>query len=215
MTYTAMMRCSYRHLEGGKLAFEYAVVLTGSIATGKSSASKILASMGFEIIDADHVAHQVLNGQSEAVSKLFGAELVHSGVVDRKALGSIVFADSTKRKMLEYLLHPLIYDEIEKQASLLDNKKQPYLVDIPLFFEGGRYPIKRSIVVYAPPELQLARLIERNGFTQEEARLRIDTQIPVEEKRQKATYVIDNSGTLTHLESECKRVAKEIRDDSN
>jgi len=210
-----MIRCSFRHSEGGRVAFEYAVVLTGSIATGKSSASKVFASMGFEIIDADHVAHQVLENQSEIVVKLFGDEIMQDGRVDRKALGGVVFSDSVKRKMLEDLLHPLIYDEIKRQALLLDMKKTPYLIDIPLFFEGRRYPIKRSIVVYAPSHLQLERLMERNGFTQEEALSRIETQIPVEEKREKATYVIDNSGTLTHLEKECKRVTKEIRDDRN
>ena len=115
-----------------------------------------------------------------------------------------------KRKALEDLLHPLIYDEIEQRSLVLDKKKKPYLVDIPLFFEGGRYPIEKSIVVYATKEQQLQRLMERNGYTQEEAQSRIDTQIPVEDKRKKASYVIDNSGTLTQLKAECERVTKEI-----
>ena len=197
------------------MAFEYAIVLTGSIATGKSSAAVLLSSLGFHIIDADKVAHQVLNAQSQAVSEMFGEELVKDGVVDRKALGSIIFADKVKRKTLEDLLHPLIYDEIEQQSLVLDTKKKPYLVDIPLFFEGGRYPIAKSIVVYATKEQQLGRLMVREGYTKEEAQTRIDTQIPVEEKRKKASYVIDNSGTLRHLETECARVTKEIMNDSN
>lgn len=197
------------------MAFEYAIALTGSIATGKSSAAKILTSLGFEIIDADKVAHQVLNTQSQVISDLFGAAFVKDGEVDRKALGSIVFADDVKRKVLEGLLHPLIYDEIERRALVLDRKAKPYLVDIPLFFEGGRYPIEKSIVVYAREEQQLQRLMERNDYTREEAKARIETQIPVEEKRKKASYVIDNSGTLTQLEAECARVIKEIVDDSN
>ena len=195
------------------MAFDYAIALTGSIATGKSTASSFLSSLGFHIIDADKVAHQVLNVQSQAISEMFGAELVNDGVVDRKALGSMVFIDSTKRKALESLLHPLIYDEIECQSLALDNKKKPYLVDIPLFFEGERYPIEKSIVVYTTKEQQLERLMARNGYTQEEAQSRIDTQIPIEEKRKKATYVIDNSGTLTQLEAECTRVTKEIADE--
>jgi len=197
------------------VAFEYAIVLTGSIATGKSSASAFLSSLGFQIIDADKVAHQVLNEQSSVISDMFGEELVSNGEVDRKALGSMVFTDSTKRKILEDLLHPLIYDEIERRSSVLDKKKKPYLVDIPLFYEGERYPIEKSIVVYTTKEKQLQRLMERNGYTQEEAQSRIDTQIPVEEKRKKASYVIDNSGTLTHLKAECERVTKEIMNDSN
>jgi dephospho-CoA kinase len=192
------------------VAFDYAIVLTGSIATGKSSASSLLSSFGFHIIDADKVAHQVLNEQSSVISKMFGEELVKNGEVDRKSLGSIVFTNSTKRKALEDLLHPLIYDEIEHLSLALDKKKKPYLVDIPLFFEGGRYPIEKSIVVYATKEQQLQRLMARNGYTQEEAQSRIDTQISVEDKRKKASYVIDNSGTLTQLEAECARVTKEI-----
>ena len=197
------------------MAFDYAIVLTGSIATGKSSASIFLSSLGFQIIDADKVAHQVLNEQSSVIAEIFGEELVNNAEVDRKALGSIVFTDSTKRKTLEDLLHPLIYDEIERRSLVLDKKKKPYLVDIPLFFEGGRYPIEKSIVVYATIEQQFERLMARNGYTKEEAQSRIDTQIPVEEKRKKATYVIDNSGTLTQLKAECARVTKEIIDGSD
>ncbi|WP_309497209.1 dephospho-CoA kinase [Sulfurovum sp.] len=197
------------------MSFEYAIVLTGSIATGKSTTAALLSSLGFQIIDADQVAHQMLNTHSQAISERFGAELVSNGEVDRKALGSIVFADSVKRKALEDLLHPLIFDEIQRRSLVLDKKKKPYLVDIPLFFEGGRYPIEKSIVVYATKEQQLQRLMERNGYTQEEAQSRISTQMPVEEKRKKASYVIDNSGTLTQLEAECARVTKEISDDSN
>jgi len=197
------------------VAFDYAIVLTGSIATGKSSASVLLSSLGFQIIDADKVAHQVLNEQSSVIAEIFGEELVNNAEVDRKALGSIVFTDSIKRKALEDLLHPLIYDEIERRSLVLDKKKKPYLVDIPLFFEGGRYPIEKSIVVYATIEQQFERLMARNGYTKEEAQSRIDTQIPVEEKRKKATYVIDNSGTLTQLKAECARVTKEIIDGSD
>lgn len=197
------------------MAFEYAIVLTGSIGTGKSTAAGLLSSFGFDIIDADKVAHQMLNAHAEEVADMFGSELLIEGVIDRKSLGSIVFADSGKRKALENLLHPLIYDEIAQRAVALDQKKKPYLVDIPLFFEGGRYPIEKSIVVYATNEQQLERLMARNGYTQEEAQSRIDTQIPIEDKCKKATYIIDNSGTLTQLEAECVRVTKEIMDDSD
>lgn len=192
------------------MAFRYAIVLTGSIATGKSSAAGILSSLGVEIIDADKVAHQVLNEQSIKITEMFGEGLVQNGVVDRKALGEIVFSNTAKRKALENLLHPLIYEEIARRSTALDKKKKPYLVDIPLFFEGGRYPIEKSIVVYTPKEKQLERLMARNHYSKEEAQARIDTQMSIEEKRNKASYVIDNSGTLMQLEAECERVAQEI-----
>ena len=196
------------------MAFRYAIVLTGSISTGKSTVSKLFASLGFHIIDADQIAHQVLDEQNQAIAEMFGKALIHQGKVDRKALGAIVFVDSDKRKKLEALLHPLIYNEIERLSAQQDKLGKPYFIDIPLFFEGGRYPIEKSLVVYATKEQQLERLMNREGYTKEEALNRINTQIPVEEKRKRASYVIDNSGTLTQLEKECERVKEEILNDS-
>jgi dephospho-CoA kinase len=146
---------------------------------------------------------------------MFGEAFVKDGKVDRKALGSVVFAEEEKRKKLEALLHPLIYDEIKRLSMEEDKLGKPYFIDIPLFFESRRYPIERSLVVYATQEQQLERLINREGYTKEEALKRINTQIPVEKKRKLATYVIDNSGTLTQLGQECERVKKEILNDSN
>ena len=197
------------------MAFEYAIALTGSISTGKSTVVNLLKEKGFHIIDADTIAHQILDTQHQAIATIFGEQFVHEGKVDRKALGAVIFADKEKRKQLEGLLHPLIYDEIERLASEEDKYVKPYFVDIPLFFETKRYPIERSLVIYAPKEQQLSRLMNRDGYSEEEAKKRINTQIPVEEKRKLATYVIDNSGTLTQLGKECERVIKEIRNDSN
>jgi dephospho-CoA kinase len=196
------------------MAFRYAIVLTGSIATGKSTVSKLLTSLGFQIIDADKIAHEILDEQHQSIAEMFGEKFVSEGKVDRKALGAIVFTDNDKRKKLEALLHPLIYDEIERLSEQEDKLGKPYFIDIPLFFEGGRYPIEKSLVVYTPKEQQLERLMQREGYTEEEALNRIQTQIPVEEKRKLASYVIDNSATLTQLEKECERVKEEILNDS-
>jgi dephospho-CoA kinase len=146
---------------------------------------------------------------------MFGKSFVNEGKVDRKSLGTVVFSDEEKRKQLEALLHPLIYDEIKRLSDKEDKLGKPYFVDIPLFFENKRYPIERSLVVYATKEQQLERLIDREGYSEAEALKRINTQIPVEEKRKLATYVIDNSGTLTQLEKECERVKEERLNDSN
>ncbi|MBT8348199.1 MAG: dephospho-CoA kinase, partial [Sulfurovum sp.] len=173
-------------------AFKYAIALTGSIATGKSSTVKLLEASGFHIIDADKIAHQILDEQHQAIADMFGEEFVKEEKVDRKALGAIVFTDSSKRRELEGLLHPLIYDEIERLSIDQDRLGKPYFIDIPLFFEGGRYLIKKSLVVYATKEQQLERLMQREGYTKEEALNRIQAQISVEEKRKLASYVIDN-----------------------
>ncbi|MDD2450634.1 dephospho-CoA kinase [Sulfurovum sp.] len=193
------------------MAFEHAIVLTGGIATGKSTVAKIFAAQGFEIIDADRIAHRVLDEQQERVTAIFGCGFVKEGKVDRKALGAVVFADKEKRRALEALLHPLIYREIEKEAQKLDALGKPYLVDIPLFFETNRYPISRSLVVYTTKAQQLKRLMQRDGYNTQNAQQRIDAQLPIDEKRDKATYVIDNTGDLAHLKAECERVMRSVK----
>jgi dephospho-CoA kinase len=192
------------------MAFEYAVALTGGIATGKSSATIILSLFGFRFIDADKITHKILDENAESIANLFGTEYVAGGKVDRGRLGKLVFADKVKRQALEALLHPLIYDEIARQSEEQDRFKKPYIIDIPLFFEGDRYPIRRSIVIYAPKTKQLERLMKREGYSEEEALRRIESQMDIEEKRKLATYVIDNSGDLRQLQRECERVKEEI-----
>jgi len=195
------------------MLFKYAIVLTGSISTGKSSAVDLLKQTGFHVIDADSVAHQVIDEQHEAIAKEFGEAFIKDEKVDRKLLGSIIFSDKKKRKVLEELLHPLIYVRIAEKATLLNKRAEPYIIDIPLFFEGGRYAIESVIVVYAKKEQQLKRLMKREGYSEEEALARIDTQIDIEEKRKNATYVINNSGDLEQLQSETERIREEILGD--
>ena len=195
------------------MAFEYAVALTGSIATGKSTVAKIFTLFGFTVIDADHIAHEILEKHQESIGQLFGKNLIVEGNVDRKALGRIVFADNQKRQKLEALLHPLIFNEIKRLSTEEEKLQKPYLVDIPLFFENKRYPIEKSLVVYAPEAIQLKRLMLRDGYNKQEALQRIATQIDVEEKRKRATYIIDNTDDVIALKHECMRVKEKIKKD--
>lgn len=190
--------------------FHYAIALTGGIATGKSSASKIFKSLGCEIIDADSIAHQILDEQYLKISEYFGESVVRDKKVDRKALGDIVFSNESQRKILEDLLHPLIYDEIEAQAIVLEEKKACYFVDIPLFFENKRYPIHKVLVIAISTKLQLERLMQRDGSLEADAQKRIDTQLPIEEKVLKADYVIDNSNSFFVLEEQCVKMKKKL-----
>ena len=185
------------------MAFDYAVVLTGGIATGKSTVANFFKEFGFKIIDADKIAHETLERSQAKIIELFGKEYVVDGKVDRKALGRLIFANKDEKLKLENLLHPLIFSEIKNQSENLDREKKPYLVDIPLFFESSRYSITKSIVVYIPKELQLQRLMKRDGTTKDEALQRINSQLPIDEKRQRATYIIDNQKDLESLKQEC------------
>lgn len=190
----------------------YAVALTGSIATGKSTVCNLLKLHGFHIIDADTIAHEILDQNVDAILKLFGKEYVNQKGVDRKALGKLVFHNRAEREKLEHLLHPQIRREILHRAKLEERFKVPYIIDIPLFFERKSYPISPVVVVYAPKELQLKRLMERERLPREEALKRIELQIDIEEKKELADYVIDNSKDLKHLQCEVERFTEAIKE---
>jgi dephospho-CoA kinase len=162
------------------------------------------------VIDADKIAHEVLDEEHVKIAEMFGEVFVKEGKVDRKALGPLVFRDQEKRKALESLLHPIIYEKIAETSSKLDKRAEPYIVDIPLFYEGGRYAIENVIVVYAKQNQQLERLIQREGYSEKEALSRISSQIDIEDKRENASYVIDNSGSLKQLAFETERIRNEI-----
>ncbi len=194
------------------MAFKYAIALTGGIATGKSTVASLLGLSGLRIIDADAISHTILDENAAWVKAHFGEGFVTSrGKVDRAALGKVVFADKAKREELEAFLHPLIREEIERQSEKQDSLQYPYLIDIPLFFESGAYDIKESVVVYTPADVQLERFMKRNGFSEEESKRRIASQMPIDEKRARATWVIDNSSDLKHLQKECADFVEAIK----
>jgi len=193
------------------MAFEYAIALTGGIATGKSTVASLLGLNGLRIIDADTIAHRILDENSFWIAERFGQEFVKNGKVDRPAVGKIVFADPEAKKELESFLHPKIRAAIEEQSEKQDRLKYPYLIDIPLFFETSSYPIQNSVVVYTPKALQLERFMKRNGFSQEESLRRIESQMDIEEKKARATWVIDNSSNLKHLQKECEHFVETIK----
>ena len=194
------------------MAFEYAIALTGGIATGKSTVASLLALNGMRVIDADSISHEILDASVSWVKENFGDEYVVGSKVDRAKLGSLVFSNLEAKKKLESFLHPKIRDEIELRSIKQDKFKFPYLIDIPLFFENGAYDIKESVVVYTPSEIQLERFMKRNGYTKEESLKRISSQMPIDEKKEKATWVIDNSKNLKHLQQEVEDFVEIIKE---
>ena len=194
------------------MAFEYAIALTGGIATGKSTVASLLALNGMRVIDADSVSHKILDESFVWIEENFGKEFVVNKKANRAKLGEIVFSDHHAKKKLEDYLHPKIRKEIEKQSIKQDSFKFPYLIDIPLFFENGNYDIKESVVVYTPKDIQLERFIKRNGYTKEESLKRINSQMPIDEKKSKATWVIDNSKDLKHLQQEVEDFVAKIKE---
>jgi dephospho-CoA kinase len=193
------------------MAYEYAIALTGGIATGKSTVASLMGLNGMRIIDADTISHEILDASSEWVRETFGEEYLSAQKVDRKKLGMLIFSDPHAKKILEDFLHPKIKAEIEKRSEAQDKFKFPYLIDIPLFFERGSYSIKESVVVYTPKEIQLERFMKRNGYSREESLRRIESQMDIEEKKKRATWVIDNSKDLKHLQRECENFVETIK----
>ncbi len=193
------------------MAYEYAIALTGGIATGKSTVASLLALNGMRVIDADTISHEILDASYAWVEDEFGLEYVVNKKVHRAKLGLLVFSDVDAKKKLEEFLHPKIRDEILKRSEKQDTFKFPYLIDIPLFFENNSYDIEDCVVVYTPKEIQLERFMKRNGYSQEESLGRIATQMPIDEKRSKATWVIDNSQNLKHLQQEVEDFVEIIK----
>ena len=176
------------------------VRLTGSIGVGKSFVGSVFVELGCRLLDADATAREVvLPGTAglAAVVKEFGPEVLQTdGTLDRKQLGAVVFGDEQKRRRLNAILHPRI---IEKQDQILQQweSEEPNgigIVDAALMIESGGYKrFDKLIVVHCRPEVQLERLMLRDGLSCDEAQKRIDSQMPQEEKQRYADYLIDTS----------------------
>ncbi len=186
------------------------VGLTGGIASGKSTVSALLAELGAVVIDADVLAREVVARGTPglaAVEAEFGRGVLTSeGDLDRPAMGALVFGDPAARARLEGIIHPLVH---ERAAELEAQAPQDAVVvhDIPLLAEGGRAGgFDAVVVVDAPADLQVDRMVEDRGWTREEAESRIAAQASREERFAIATYVIDNTGTLEQLRAQVEQV---------
>lgn len=189
------------------------VGLTGSIATGKSTVSRMFAHLGARIIDADLLAREVVMPGQPAYARIveeFGRQVVQEdGSLDRKALGALVFGDAAKRRRLEEITHPAIGARQQRILSVLDEEAFEGVViwDAALLFEGGGVAkMDRVVVVYADPETERRRLMERDGLSDTAARARIGSQMPIAEKAKLADHVIDNSGTREETERRVRAV---------
>jgi len=182
--------------------------LTGGIASGKSTVSTILKSMGLALIDADIIAREVVNVGAEAYHQIvetFGIEvLLPDQTIDRKKLGSIIFNDEEKRVLLNQIVHPAVRKKmIKEKERYLSNGEKTVILDIPLLFESKLTKlVDRTLLVYVNSEVQLERLMKRDNLSQEDALARISSQMPLHEKINLADAIIDNNGTFEELEAQ-------------
>jgi dephospho-CoA kinase len=190
--------------------------LTGGIASGKSLVSRTLKGLGMTMIDADDISHEILAHDTaikQEVVQTFGKEVLNEeGEIDRGKLGSIVFFQKPElRKDLEAILHPSIREKMWKRAR--ESRSNDVVLDIPLLIETGAHErVDLVVVVYATRELQIQRLMARDGISRQEAMGRIDTQLPLEEKVSAAHYIINNTGSVEETEEQTTRFYQEIRE---
>lgn len=179
------------------------VGLTGGIGSGKSTVSGLLARRGAVIVDADAIHRQNM----APGGRVHDAVLERFGTVDRPALASIVFHDPAALADLNALTHPAVGAVIAERLAAEAATDHVVVLDVPLLVESGegRYPIAGLVVVDAPVEVAVRRLVEQRGMTEEDARARIAAQASREERLAKADFVVDNAGSLDDLAAEVER----------
>jgi len=194
------------------------VGLTGGVATGKSTVSAMFAALGCLIIDADRLAREVVEPGQPAYAQIvsaFGRGVLRpDGGIDRKALGSIVFADRAARERLESFTHPAIRHRIRARLAELGAAgfEGVAILDAPVMVESGdSRDVDRLVVVTADEPAQVARQQARDGLGAEDARRRIRSQMPLDEKARLADYLIDNSGELAATEARVSAVHRALR----
>ncbi|KZC03903.1 PREDICTED: dephospho-CoA kinase [Dufourea novaeangliae] len=196
----------------------FIVGLTGGIATGKSSVASIFREYGIPVIDADQIARKVVEPGKPAwhkIQKEFGTEVfLETEELDRAKLGDLIFNDVEKRKKLNAITHPDIYKELYWQTFKYVLQGHRFiLMDLPLLFETGHMLnyLHKIIVVTCEEDLQLQRLIERTGFTEAKAKLRIAAQMSLEKKAEMANFVIENSGSERDTREQTIKVINVLR----
>ncbi|HYM67524.1 MAG TPA: dephospho-CoA kinase [Patescibacteria group bacterium] len=189
--------------------------LTGGAGSGKSTVAAMLRELGAEVVDADEAAHAVYEPGTpgfDLVVREFGADYVRDGRIDRQRLGELVFNDEPARRRLNAIVHPLVREWIsQRTVEAIQRGADVVVHDIPLLFEGGLQGLYSAVVlVYAPGAVQLERLVSR-GVERSRAAAMIAAQMPIDEKRGLATYVIDNGGTKQATREQVERLWEELR----
>jgi len=189
------------------------VGLTGSIGVGKSYVTGILSELGCRVLDADHTARRVVEKGTDglqAVVAAFGSQVLKpDGTLDRKLLGNVIFNNQEKRELLNSILHPYIIAAQDEQLRQWETEDPNGIavIDAALMIESGGYlRFDKLIVVHCRPEVQLERLITRDGISREEALRRINSQMSQAEKQEFADYLIDTSDGFETTRTETNEV---------
>ena len=190
--------------------------LTGGIASGKSTVSKMFKEREIPVIDTDQIAKTLLNEDKDIykeILKTFGEDvLTPNQEINRNKLAQIIFKDKEKRKKLNAIIHPKVKEITLHETTHLKDLKQPLIVlDVPLLFEADFDSVcDVTIVVYARKKDQISRLLSREGIDEAYAKQKISAQMPLSKKKELADYIIDNSKSILETRKSFERVLKEI-----
>lgn len=190
------------------------VGITGGIASGKSTVAQIIREMGYPVFSADQIAREVVEPGEPAFNEVvacFGRDILRSdGFLDRSKLGGIVFADALKRQQLEAIIHPAVKKRISAAVALCRQKGEPLVfVEVPLLYESGMEDFFDAVWVVAVDATgQMERLMQRDGFSREEAAQRLMAQMPPAMKEQKANLIIENRSGVDSLKETVARCVK-------
>jgi dephospho-CoA kinase len=194
------------------------VGLTGGIASGKSLVTRVFRDLGAHIIDADKIVHDLLAPGQDACSEVighFGRDIqLPDGSIDRRKLGDIIFNHPEERAWLNQCIHPRVFKAYQTQIHHLRDRQLDAMVimDAALLIETGYHKhMDKLIVVYAGQQDQLKRLMERDRFTLEQSMARISSQMPLDEKKKYADYVIENTGTREATERQAREIFVKIK----
>ncbi len=194
------------------------VGLTGGIASGKSLVTRVLRDLGAHIIDADKIVHDLLAPGQDTCREVvghFGKEVqLPDGSIDRRKLGDIIFNHPEERAWLNQCIHPRVFEAYNHQVRHLSERQPDAIVimDAALLIETGYHKhMDRLIVVYADQKAQMKRLMERDRFTLEQAMARISSQMPLDEKRKYADFVIENTGTREATEQQTREIFAKLK----
>lgn len=192
--------------------------LTGGIASGKSAIAGIFKSLGAYIIDADAIARELVKPGLPAWQEIveqFGREILkEDDAINRELLGSIIFRNPAKREVLNSILHPKIFEEAERQRREIEKHYTDAIIifDVALLIETGHCKLTDKVILaYADEELQITRLTERNAYTREEALERIASQLPAEEKKKYADYIIVTSKPFEEVEQQVVEIFNKLK----
>ncbi|EAJ7013207.1 dephospho-CoA kinase [Campylobacter upsaliensis] len=192
---------------------KYAYFVSASIACGKSSFIKIANELGFESLSADLIANEITQKNAAVLAEIFLLNLDKEGKIDKKVLANLIFKDKKAKEKLENFMHPKIREELLRKMQILEQKGRIFFVELPLFFESDFYQnLGKSVLIYAPKNVSLQRLMQRDELDKDEALRRIKSQMDIEKKREMADFVIENIGSYEEFRQNCVKFIKSLKE---